>query len=161
MMLAPRTVIRRTAVAGQFVLIGLCLAWAVLERPAPLVNVRWREGLSATARRDAETRLYLEKGEPVGEAWRYELASPRRTELAAIVAHPDVRDTHRIDQRTATITADAGRGTLRVWWAGPFKGVEGRRDFRVVLATIGAITLLTALVADPSRRSLIKRVLRQ
>jgi hypothetical protein len=145
MMLVTRQSMHRISAAGQCALILLSLSWAVFERPAPFVNVRWRDGLSAEARREAEIQLYLENGEPAGEAWRYELASPRKADIAAILAHPDVEDTHRIERQNATISADAGRGELRVWWGGPFKGAQGRLEFRAVFGVIGIITLLSAL----------------
>ena len=141
---ATRTSMQRISVAGQCVLIVLGLSWAIFERPAPFVNVRWRDGLSPDARREAEIALYLENGEPAGEAWRYELASPRTADIAAVIGHPAVRDTHRLDRPHAAISADAGRGTLRVWWAGPFKGARGRAQFRTVFAVVGALTLLCA-----------------
>ena len=61
---ATRELIRKTAVGGQCVLILLGVAWAIFERPAPLVNVRWRDGLSTEARRRTEIELYLQNGEP-------------------------------------------------------------------------------------------------
>jgi hypothetical protein len=139
----------RVTVAGQCALVVLCAAWAILERPAPVVSVQWREGLSEESRRQAERDLYLER--TIDHEGDYELGSPRRADNAAIVAHPDVDDTHRIDRAHATLTADSYRGTLRVWWAGPFKGFEGRVQFRVVLVLIGFITVLSARLSDPAR----------
>jgi hypothetical protein len=146
----------RIAVAGQGLLIALCTAWALFERPAPIVNIDWREGLSAAARRQAERDLSLEFVED-GDEGHYELGSPRQADIAAIVAHPDVEDTHRIDREHATLTADADRGILRVWWAGPFKGVRGRAQFRVVLVVIGVITLLCAWLSNPHQRIVVPR----
>ena len=142
--------IHRVSVAGQCVLIVLGVAWAVFERTAPFVSVRWREGLSAEARRKADSQLYLENGEPSGPAWRYELTSPRAADIRALIGHPDVQDTYRIERDTATIRADAGRGTLRVWWAGPFKGARSRLEFRVVFGAIGVVTLLCASLSSAS-----------
>jgi hypothetical protein len=139
-----RRSMHRISAAGQCLLILLSISWAVFERRAPFVNVRWRDGLSTEARRQAEIQLYLENGEPAGEAWRYELASPRTADIAAIIVHPDVQDTHRIERHNATISADAGRGELRVWWAGPFKGAHSRLEFRAVFGVIGIITLFCA-----------------
>ena len=142
--------IHRISVAGQCVLIVLGVGWAVFERTAPFVSVRWRDGLSTAARRKAESQLYLENGEPSGPAWRYELTSPRAADIRAIIDHPDVQDTYRIERHNATISADAGRGTLRVWWAGPFKGTRSRLRFRVVFGAIGIVTLLCASVSSSS-----------
>ncbi|NOT45785.1 MAG: hypothetical protein HOP14_14385, partial [Acidobacteria bacterium] len=124
--------------AGQIVLVALGLAWATLEAPAPVVNVRWQEDVTPAARREAERTLHLARAEEADGTWRYELASPRSATIAAIVAHPGVEDTHNIDRGTATLSPDAGRGTLRVWWAGPFIGERGRVQFRVLFGLIGA-----------------------
>jgi len=140
--------LRRVAVAGQCALVMLCTAWAIFERPTSVVNVQWREGLSEESRLQVERDLYLKRTENEGH---YELGSPRQADIAAIVAHPDVDDTHRIDRAYATLTADSYPGTLRVWWAGPFKGVDGRVQFRVVLVLIGFITLLCVRLSDPAR----------
>lgn len=158
MMARNHRVIRRLAVAGQCAIIVLGLAWAVLERQAPLVNIRWRDGLSAEARRQAETQLLLARGEPADGAWRYELTSPRSADIAAIIAHPNVQDTHRIDRDHATLSPEAGRGTLRVWWAGPFRGGGSRGESRVVFAAIGLITLIGAVASDAHRRTRIRRL---
>jgi hypothetical protein len=143
----------RIAIAGECLLVLLCVTWSLFERPAPFVNIRWREGLSVEARRTAESQLYLENGQLSEGAWRYELTSPRSSEIAAIIAHPDVVDTHRIDRGNATLTADAGRGMLRVWWAGPFKGARSGAQFRVLLGAIALVTLLCAWTAlSPTAR---------
>ena len=151
-------VLRWTAVAGQCLLVALCVAWAYFERPAPVVNVRWKEGLSEEARRKAERDLYLQFREDDTEG-NYELGSPRPSDIAAVVAHAAVRDTSRIDREHATLTADSYSGTLRVWWAGPFKGAQGRVQFRILLAVIGLITLLCAWITNPNPRTFLRRVL--
>lgn len=158
MTFGTRRWLRRIAVAGQALLIALCAAWALFERPAAVVDINWREGLSADARRQAERDLYLEYLDD-DDKGHYELGSPRQADIAAIVAHPDVEDTQRIDRTHATLTADSYPGTLRVWWAGPFKGVRGRLQFRVVVAVIGVITLLCASFLDPHPRAFLRRVL--
>ena len=159
MMLGTRRWLRRIAVAGQALLIALCTAWALFERPAPVVDIKWREGLSADARRQAERDLYLVEYIEDDDKGHYELGSPRQADIAAIVAHPDVEDTYRIDRTHATLTTDSYPGTLRVWWAGPFKGVRGRVEFRVVVAVICVITLLCASFLDPHPRTFLRRIL--
>ena len=158
MLPADRSVFRWIAVAGQCLLVALCTAWALFERPAPVVNVRWKEGLSEEARRQAERDLYLEFRDD-DNGGHYELGSPRQRDIAAVVAHAGVQDTGRIDREHATLTADSYRGTLRVWWAGPFKGAQGRIQFRVLLAAIGLITLLCAWISYPDPRTFVRRVL--
>ena len=110
MTLATRHSLRRIAVAGRCLLIALCAAWALFERPAKVVNITWREGLSAEARRQVERDLYLAEYLENGDEWHYEVRSPRQADIAAIVAHPDVEDTHRIDREHATFTVDAYNG---------------------------------------------------
>jgi hypothetical protein len=155
---ATSRVLRWTAVAGQCLLVALCMAWALFERPAPVVNVRWQDGLSEEARHQAERDLYLEFRKDDNEG-NYELGSPRQADIAAVVAHVAVRDTSRIDREHATLTADSYSGTLRVWWAGPFKGARGRVQFRVLLGVIGLITLLCAWLTSPNPRAFRRRVL--
>ncbi len=137
--------ISRVAVAGQCSLVVLGVAWAVLEKPAPVFTVDWRDGLSDDARRAAELQLHLENGQVSDEARQYELWSPRPADIAAVIAHPDIEDTQHIDRNAATISADAGRGERRVWWAGPFRGGRSRTQFRVVFGVIGVVTLLGTL----------------
>jgi len=155
---AVRHVLGWIAVAGQCLLVALGTAWAFFERPAPVVNVRWKEGLSEEARRQAERDLYLEFREDDNEG-NYELGSPRQPDIAAVVAHTAVQDTSRIDREHATLTADSYSGNLRVWWAGPFKGAQGRVQFRVLLVVTGLVTLLCAWITNPTPRTFVRRVM--
>ena len=143
--------LRGIGVAAQLLLVGLCTAWAFLEKPAPIVNINWREGLSAEERRRIERDLYLEFVEDDDEG-HYELGSPRPADIAAIVAHPDIDDTHRIDRERGTLGADSEPGVVRIWWAGPFKGSRGHRQFRVVAAVIAAIAIGSVWSSDQRRR---------
>jgi len=151
--------LRRISVAGQCLLIILCTAWALFERPAPIVNIRWQDDLSEEARREAERNLYVEEYLENENIGHYELQSPRRRHIAAIVAHPNVADTHRIDRERATITEESYPSSLRVWWAGPFKGARSALQFRLVAALIGLITLLCASLSNPHPGTLLRRVL--
>ena len=156
---ATGIVTHRITMGGRCLIIALCLVWALFERRAPFVNVRWRDGLSVETRRQHEIDLHLVNGEPSGDAWRYELASPRPTDIRAIVRHPDVRDTHRIDRDSGTLSADGGYGTVRVWWRGPFVGVHGPLQFRALLAGVTAITLVCAVVSSRNARKVRRPVL--
>jgi hypothetical protein len=147
----PSYRLRKLTIAAQLLLIVLCTAWAFLEKPAPIVNINWREGVSPDQRRQIERDLYLEFVED-DDGGHYELGSPRRADIAAIVAHPDIDDTHRIDRERATLSADSEPGVVRVWWAGPFKGSQGHTQFRVLVALIGAIAVVCAWLSG-SRRS--------
>jgi len=158
-MLTTRQLVRRIAVAGHCLLIVLCTAWALFESPAPIVNIRWQEGLSDEARRQAERDLYVAEYLENGNEGHYEVQSPRRADIAAIVAHPDVEDTFRIDRERATITADSYPSSRRVWWAGPFKGLHSPMQFRVIAALIALVTLLCTSISDPHSRTFLRRVL--
>ena len=157
MTVATRRVLRALAVAGQCLLVSLCTAWAFFERPAPVVNVRWREGL--------QTR-------PAAGPSATSTSSSARTTLKATTSSDRrVRRTSQPSWRTpmcgiplvsigqhATLTGDSYRGTLRVWWVGPFKGARGRVQFRVLLGVIGLITLLCAWITNPNPRTFFRRV---
>jgi hypothetical protein len=137
---------RRIAIAGQLVLILFGIAWAVLERPAPVITVRWRDGLSLQARAQAAQQLQLQHEQPSDDAWQYEALDPRAPAVAAIIAHPDVLDTSHIDRGSATLAADAGRGEARVWWAGPFHGPRGSEQFRLLLTAVALVTVACGLL---------------
>ena len=133
---------RRAAVLiGHLALLILGVEWALFERPAPVFNVTWREGLSNAARTDAERQLRLENRQPSNDSFQYELWTPRPREIAAIVDHPDVKDTGHIDRAAARIAPDAGRGR-RVWWRGPFRGGRSSREFRQAFGAVALVTLL-------------------
>lgn len=154
---ATRHLLRRIAVAGHGLLIVLCTMWALFESPAPIVNIRWREGLSEETRRQTERDLYVNEYLENGNEGHYEVLSPRRRHIAAIVAHPDVADTFRINRERATITEDSYPSSRRLWWAGPFMGANSTVQFRVVAALIALITLLCAWISNPHPGTLLRR----
>jgi len=41
---------------------------------------------------------------------------------------------------------------VRVWWAGPLKGVNGRRTFRVAVLVLSLVTVTSATMSRPRRR---------
>ena len=151
--------LRRIVVGGQCLLIVLCTGWGRFERPAPIVNIRWREGMSEEARRQAERDLYVAEYLEGGNEGHYEVQSPRRRHIAAIVAHPDVDDTFRIDRERATITADSYPSSRRVWWAGPFRGPNSPVQFRVVAGLIGLVTFVCAWISGPRRGTFLRSLL--
>ena len=147
--------LQRVGMVGQWGLLALCAAWAVYERPAPVINVRWREGLSREAQRLDEQQFYLASGEAASaddRTWTYVLTAPTRTNIAALIAHADVEDTYRIDRRRATISDEAGRSPVHVWWAGPLRGVNGRRTFRVAMLVLSLVTVTSVRLSRPRRR---------
>lgn len=154
-----QTILRRTAVGGHCLLIALCTAWALFESPVPIVNIRWQDGLSPEARQQAERDLYVDEYLENGNEGHYAVWSPRRSDIAAIVAHPDVADTFRINREESTLTEDSYRGARRVWWGGPFKGENSRVQFRVALIVIGFMTLLCGSLSGPDPRAFLRRVM--
>ena len=111
----------RFRVRALAVVSALMLAVTILIRMsapspfAPRVHIRWAPDVSAAARADLERRFALMAGEPRDEAtWEYDLADVRPASVRELVAHPAVADTHYLDRDTATITADAPSGSVRL-----------------------------------------------
>jgi hypothetical protein len=93
--------------------------------------VRWAPGLDESARRAKEARYGLTWSESLGNStYRYVLEDRRRENLHAIVADPDVVDTHDIE-----------RGTLELhepWWERLARRVPVRRITRVLPGVLTA-----------------------
>jgi hypothetical protein len=82
---------------------------------APRVRVRWSPTVEERQRAVLERQFSLFKGERhEDETWEYDLVDPSPAFVAALVAHPDVADTHYIDRATGRVASDAPVGTLRV-----------------------------------------------
>lgn len=145
-----RETYRRLSVAGQCILIALGVAWAVFERPAPTINVRWRDGVSAEERRRFERQLLLEAGEEADGSWRYDLGWPAEANIAAIVHHEGVLDTHHVNRSTNQLDDDVAFSRSRVWWVPPFRGSRGRSEFRYAVGLVAALTLIGAWSAGRS-----------
>ena len=78
--------------------------------PPPRINVRWVAGQDADRRRGLEQRFGLDAGnEEAPATWSYALADASRENIIALVQHPDVEDTHRINRVEMTLAADAFR----------------------------------------------------
>ncbi len=152
---ARRPVLMRVCRVGQGLLVLLCLAWAVFERPAPVVTVAWKDGVSAEARGYVERQLQLANPQASDDVWQYELTSPRAADIKALVTHPSVKDTSHID-RDQLAVKEPGVGTLRVWWRGPFRGVRGRVWFRGLVAGIAFLTVGCAVLAAPTRTPAVR-----
>jgi hypothetical protein len=145
--------LRRAASAGETILVVMGVAWAIFSRPAPVVNVEWRQGVSEQARLADETALQLTHREPADDPlhFHYELMTPDSKGISAIVDHPDVRDTAHIVRSDARIADDAGVGPDRVWWwGGPFRGRGGDHQFRILF---GVIVVMTAACEWAVRRA--------
>ena len=149
----PRATCHQLSVVGQCVLVALGLTWAIFERPAPVVSVRWNDDVSVEERQRLEEQFFLESGEQSDAAWRYQLGWPARSNIAAIVRNPRVNDTHNLDRSNLQLSADVSFGPSRVWWAGPFKGARGRSQFRYLVLVIAVVTSICAWQDRRARRS--------
>jgi hypothetical protein len=82
---------------------------------APRVHIRWSPAVDDGRRASLEARFHLFHGVPHDrQTWEYDLADPSREAVSALVAHPDVADTHYIERSTGQIAADAPAGTVRL-----------------------------------------------
>jgi len=73
----------------------------------PIINVRWRAGLSADQRSELERRFGLAVVEREPSTWKYTIADAGRSNLEALVTHPDAADTHFVDRQSFRPSADA------------------------------------------------------
>jgi hypothetical protein len=132
------------AKAGQLLLIALGIAWAIVERPAPVINVQWQPAVTADKRQQLEREFVLEGGEESDGTWRYDLGRPSASNIEAIVTNPAVRDTHHLNRSTYELDDDVAFGRVHLWWTGPFAGMRGRVHFRLAVAAIACVTALCA-----------------
>jgi hypothetical protein len=139
------------SVAGQAAMLLLGLAWAFCERPAPLIYIVWKTGLTPQARQEAETELALRNPRPSNDSFEYELWVPTPGSVRAILASPHVSYVGRVDARTASIAPDAGHGRTRIWWAGPLSGARSPARFRWLFGLTVLVTLVTGYVSSPER----------
>ena len=105
--------VRAFAVASGILLAGVIAMWLLIPSPqASRVNVRWAAGTTEATRSALEQEFGLVAGEwRVGTTWIYDLVDPSPANISVLIRHPAVEDTHHIDRSTATIAADAPRGT--------------------------------------------------
>ncbi|MBI2187875.1 MAG: hypothetical protein HYU37_12290 [Acidobacteria bacterium] len=79
---------------------------------APRIHVGWENGVSSDERLRLELAFRLARPEHLeGTAWRYDLVDPRPETVAALIAHPAVKDTHEIDRTAGVVQPGAPRGT--------------------------------------------------
>src|SRR4051794_26503296 len=104
MQCTPRSA-RALALVG---LCGVCLAAIepLLPSPfAPRINVRWNGDIGVDDRQQLESRFRLVRpAQTEGTTWRYDLADVSHGNIAALIAHPAVSDTHEIDRELAAVT---------------------------------------------------------
>ena len=75
-----------------------------IPQRVPEINVRWVPGLDKDRRRVLEERFGLEpRNEVASTTWSYALTDVSRENIATLVQHPDVDDTHGIDRAEALL----------------------------------------------------------
>lgn len=108
---AKRPALTSKAVAGLVAVLALValLPDHAPARPAARVNVRWTTGVSDVDRAALEQRFSLAGGQPTPDrtsdvnVWDYTLSDLSAENVAALVQHPDVVDTHHIDRSTFAV----------------------------------------------------------
>lgn len=111
-----RTVRRWSTTSALVVLVAAALVDVdVIE---PRVSVRWAAGVDENERLALERRFGLESAQwREGTTWRYVLGDRSRENIATLVAHPGVEDTHDIDRSNLTIPGREVRVSIRGWSA--------------------------------------------
>ena len=108
----------RLAAAAACLLAALGLAYYFTVVPAPVINVRWREDVTAERRAVLERRFLLVRPrESEGRTVRYDLLDTSTRNLAALVDEPDVDDTTVINRLARTIPFDYRYGEGWTWVA--------------------------------------------
>ena len=119
-----------TALVGAAGISLLLIDHRTHAEPPPVVNVRWADGLAEGTRGELERTFGLAAGERVTtgtNVWTYRLRDTSRRNVAALVQHPSVADTHHIDRTTFLVeqepveTADEAVA-FRVWPALRYPG---------------------------------------
>lgn len=105
---------------------SLIAAWALLAlvvpavtysmpTPTPGVNVRWSSAVDDQQRATLETTFHLTDGEfRGGNTWTYHITDTTRANVAALVSHPAVEDTHHIDRQSFEVEGVSGALWLSV-----------------------------------------------
>lgn len=148
-------------------LVLTAIAWLALYSvvpgppPAP-VNVRWQANLAEGERIRLERELSLERGKlREGTTWAYGLRDSSRSNIRALVEHPEVEDTHGIDRSRFRVTEAEGRDhqrstlllalALGLAWAGIWELL--RRILPALDLRARARTVLRTLATPPGTMS--------
>jgi hypothetical protein len=109
-----RTRIRLSVIATAMALVAVCLGLAV---PAPRrIHVRWAAAATSAERVRAEQELRLTGRDSMKQrTWSYELSDDSSANIARLVAHPLVEDTHNVDRERLTLAPElpAVRASVR------------------------------------------------
>ena len=123
----------------------------------PRVNVRWTEGVTQDERLSLERRFGLESAEwREGTTWRYVLRDRSRENIAALVAHPAVDDTHDIDRADFTAPNRRVQVSIRGWSVLVRAAELGLFQVQsLILLLCGSALMLAASARDDKRRRLM------
>ncbi len=134
------------------VLLALGAAYALTYEPAPVIGIRWREGLAPERRTELERRHLLVNPTAVGDRFAYDLLDTRQSNLRALVEERDVFDTDGISRRDATLPPDYRYGESWMWVAHrtPLLRVPGVVEG--IVAACVALVIASAGVMIRSRR---------
>ena len=91
-------------------------AYYLTYEPAPLVRVRWRDGVTAERRAELERQFLLVRPEPhEGRTISYDLLDTSRGNVEALLRTPEVEDTDHIDRAGSFVPFDAPYGESWMW----------------------------------------------
>jgi hypothetical protein len=113
---------------------------AIVGTKGARIYVRWSAGVDDAARGTLERQLGLAEGRVhEGATWTYAISDVSREHIAAIVKHPSVADTHKLDRQTFELAPDVERTP-------PHGGLVPAGDGAVALlnAATGVLTILSA-----------------
>jgi hypothetical protein len=120
-------------------------AYYLTVEPAPVVRVRWAEGLSDARRAELEREFLLVRPRPEDRRTvDYDLLDTSWDTLVAIVRHPDVDDTRGIQQQPYAIPFDAPYGDSWMWVAHRLPGLRRPAVVPAVIA-VSAVVLVAGL----------------
>jgi hypothetical protein len=139
------------ALAALLIVIAALVDVDIIE---PRVNVRWADGVAENARLSLERRFGLESAQwREGTTWRYVLRDRSRENIAALVAHPAVDDTHDIDRAGLTAPDRSVQVTVRGWSALVRAAEFGLFQVQsLILLLCGSALMFAATARDHKRR---------
>jgi hypothetical protein len=153
------TLISRTAgVFAALVLAALGTGYYLTVEPAPLVNVTWRESVTAARRQQLENRLRLVRPEFLrGRTYQYDLLDTSRENVGTLVLDPEVENTGGVDRQRYAFSADYEYGGSWMWVAhrvpvlrtrGVVEGIAG-----VCVLVLGAAVVVSLRGRRPRPKS--------
>jgi hypothetical protein len=144
----------RRWIAALAVLLLVLAALVNVDVIEPRVNVRWADGVAEDERGSLERRFGLESAEwREGTTWRYVLRDRSRENIAALIAHPAVDDTHDIDRAGLTAPDRRVEVSIRGWSVLVRAAEAGLFQVQsLILLLCGSALLWAAAAPDEKRR---------